>query len=111
MLGLLEDDLVITYSDASTATINVTGTVVAAPAITADLTTLSQTLNYKETSSVPYSIQNTGAGALEVSVTGKQWVTFDAASAPASVTYAVQKEIRVVFINGSTSGKRVCMSI
>lgn len=91
-LGSQEGDLVITYSDASTATIHVTGAVVAAPSIQADLTAVSQTLNYKETATVPYSIQNTGAGALEVSVAGKQWVTFDAAAAPASVTYAVEKE-------------------
>lgn len=92
VLGLLEDDLVITYSDATTATIHVTGTVVAAPAINADLTAVNQTLNYKETASVPYSIQNTGAAPLEVSITGKQWVTFDAAAAPTSVTYTVEKE-------------------
>jgi hypothetical protein len=88
----LSDDLIITYADASTSTIHVTGNVVAAPAITADLTLLPQALNYKETASVPYSIQNTGAAPLEVSVTGKQWATFDATgSTPASVTYDVEK--------------------
>lgn len=88
----LSDDLVITYSDASTYTIHVTGNVVDAPAITADLAQVNQTLNYKETASVPYSIQNTGAAPLEVSVTGKQWATFDATgSTPAAVTYDVEK--------------------
>lgn len=88
----LSDDLVITYADASTYTIHVTGNVVDAPAITADLTPVNQVLNYKETASVPYSIQNTGAAPLEVSLTGKQWVTFDATgSTPAAVTYDVEK--------------------
>lgn len=91
-IASLSDDLVITYSDASTYTIHVTGNVVDAPAITADLAQVNQTLNYKETASVPYSIQNTGAAPLEVSVTGKQWATFDATgSTPAAVTYDVEK--------------------
>jgi subtilisin family serine protease len=91
-IATLEDDLVITYADASTYTIHVTGNVVAAPAIAADLTAVNQTLNYKETSSVPYSIQNPGAAPLEVSLTGKQWVTFDATgSTPTAVTYNIEK--------------------
>lgn len=91
-IATLEDDLVITYADASTYTIHVTGNVVAAPAITADLALLSQTLNYKETASVPYSVQNTGVAPLEVSLTGKQWATFEATgSTPTAVTYSVEK--------------------
>jgi hypothetical protein len=88
----LTDDLVITYADASTYTIHVTGNVIDAPAIIADLTAVNQTLNYKETASVPYSIQNTGAAPLEISITGKQWATFDATgSTPTAVTYDVEK--------------------
>jgi subtilisin family serine protease len=88
----LEDDLVITYADATTATIHVTGNVVPAPAITTDLASVAQVLNYKETASVPYSVENTGAAPLEVSVTGKQWVTFEVpGSTPTSVTYDVEK--------------------
>jgi subtilisin family serine protease len=88
----LEDDLVISYANASTYTIHVTGNVVSPPGIGVDLTAVNQTLNYKETASVPFAIENTGTAPLEVSVTGKQWVTCEATSAtPASVTYDVEK--------------------
>jgi hypothetical protein len=91
-IATLEDDLVITYADASTYTIHVTGNVVPAPAVNSDLTAVNQTLNYRETASVPYSIENTGAAPLEVSVIGKQWVTYEATgSTPTSVTYDVEK--------------------
>jgi len=91
-LATLEDDLVITYANASTYTIHVTGKVVPAPAINVDLAAVNQTLNYKETASVPFSIDNTGVAPMEVSVTGKQWVTYEAsASTPSSVTYQVEK--------------------
>ena len=77
-LATLEDWLSINYADGTYDTIYVTGNVIDAPAIVVDTTLLWQTLNYGDTVSIPFNIQNTGKGPLEITLTGDQWLTYGA---------------------------------
>ena len=90
-LGALEDWLSINYTDGSHDTIYVTGNVVVAPAINIDLSVLQKTLAYGETSSQPFTIENTGLAPLEVTAVGKQWLSFDAPTAVVSNGYSYEK--------------------
>jgi hypothetical protein len=90
-LGQREDWLSINYADGTHDTVYVTGRVVVPPAIQVDLSPLSRTLTYGETTSIPFNIKNTGLANLEVAATGKQWLSYDAPVAPTSVTYAFEK--------------------
>jgi subtilisin family serine protease len=90
-LVTLEDWVSINYTDGSHDTIYVTGKVVDAPAINVDLTTIQQILNYGETVSHPFTIENTGLANLEVTPVGKQWLTFSAPTTAATTTYAYEK--------------------
>ncbi len=91
-LGTLEDWLSINYTDGSYDTVYVTAKVVDAPAINVDLSLLQQTLAYGDSISIPFAIKNTGLGQLEVTATGKQWLSFDAPTVADEITYAVEKE-------------------
>lgn len=90
-LATLEDWLSINYADGTHDTIYVTGTVVVPPAINVDLSLLQETLAYGTTSNHPFTIENTGLADLEVSTAGTQWLSFNAASAPADFGYTVEK--------------------
>jgi subtilisin family serine protease len=91
ILATFEDWLSINYADGSHDTIYITGKVVEPPAINVDLSLLQETLAHGETSSHPFSIESTGLSPLEVVVTGKQWLTFEAPTAPVSNTYVFEK--------------------
>lgn len=91
-LAVLEDWLSVNYADGSHDTVYVTAHIVDAPAIQVDLSVLQQTLAYGDSLNVPFDIQNTGAGTLEVAVTGKQWLSFEAPVAATEITYAYEKE-------------------
>jgi subtilisin family serine protease len=71
--GSITDKVIITYADGSKSAISLSGSVVAAPAITVDLTAIDETLNHGETKVLPFSIKNTGAANLEVAVSGSEW--------------------------------------
>lgn len=96
-IASLSDELVITYAGGETDKVTVTGNVVPAPAIAVDLSTLTATLNYGETSSHPFVIENTGEANMEVAATGTEWLTFNVPIEPASTsvvpdfTYVVEK--------------------
>ncbi|WP_160144041.1 S8 family serine peptidase [Chryseolinea soli] len=75
----LTDKVIITYADGSKSLVSVTGSVVAAPAITVDLTAVDETLTHGETKTLPFSIKNTGAAALELAVSGSEWAITDIA--------------------------------
>ncbi len=83
-LGPLEDWLSINYADGTHDTIYVSGVVVESPAFESDLSLLEETLAYGEKSAHPLTITNTGAGPMEVVVTGTQWMTFDLVAEPSS---------------------------
>lgn len=97
VIASLSDELVITYVGGETDKITVTGNVVPAPAINIDLSALTATLNYGETSAHPFIIENTGEADMEVAATGAEWLTFGVPVAPASTsvvpdfTYVVEK--------------------
>jgi len=91
-LADLEDWLSVNYADGTHDTIYVTATIVDAPGINVDLSTLSQILNYGDSISIPFSIENTGLGTLEVAATGKQWLSFEAPLAANDITYLYEKE-------------------
>jgi subtilisin family serine protease len=95
-LASLQDWLNISYTDGTYDTIYVTGKVVVAPAINVDLSPITQTLSYGDSVSLPFNIQNTGLGDLEVVVTGDQWLTYKApdgtsSSSTPDYTYAFDK--------------------
>jgi len=77
----LIDNLIITYAGGVKSTIPVTGSVVAAPAISVDLTAIDETLDHGQTKTVPFVIKNTGAAELELAVTGSEWATTSIATA------------------------------
>ncbi|MBL7857137.1 MAG: S8 family serine peptidase [Cyclobacteriaceae bacterium] len=89
-LASLEDWLTIHYSDGSQEVIYIVGNVVEAPAIAVDLSTLQETLAFGETSTHPFTIENTGAGILEVVPIGKQWVSFHSTAEPAGQAHAYE---------------------
>ncbi|MEP2771515.1 MAG: S8 family serine peptidase [Fulvivirga sp.] len=86
--GAVADDLTITYADASTEVISLSGNVVDPPAFTADLSLVQQTLNFGETATVPFTIENTGLATMEVTTQGEQWVSYEVDGVtPDSVSY------------------------
>jgi hypothetical protein len=91
-IATLSDVIHVTYADGSSQTINVTGKVVAPPAISVNLTTINKIVDYGEKASVPFTVSNTGTADLEFATTGKQWLYFESSQTPATVTYEVQKE-------------------
>ncbi len=91
-LATLEDWLSINYADGSHDTIYVTANVVDAPAINVDLSLLQQTLAYGDSLSIPFTIENTGLGTLEVTANGNQWLSFDAPTVADDITYTYKKE-------------------
>ncbi len=91
-LATLSDVLTITYGDASTDLITISGNVVEPPGIDVDLSTLQQTLEYGETASEPLTIENTGLAPLEVTLTGKQWLNFETSETATGNTYAYEKQ-------------------
>ncbi len=95
-LASLQDWLNISYVDGTYDTIYVSGNVVNAPAINVDLTPITQQLAYGDSVSIPFNIQNTGLGELEVVITGDQWLTYKAptgtsTSATPDATYTFDK--------------------
>ncbi len=90
-LASLEDWLSINYTDGTHDTIYITAKVVDAPGINVDLSLLQQTLAQGDSISIPFSIENTGLGKLEVVATGKQWLSFDAPAAADDITYTYEK--------------------
>jgi len=87
----LEDVLTISYSGGSTSTIYASAAVVDPPAINADLSLVQQTLAYGESATEPFSVENTGLAPLSVTMTGKQWLSFDTETPGTSHGYAFQK--------------------
>lgn len=79
-LATLEDWLNISYTDGTYDTIYVTAQVVEAPAVQVDLSPLTQTLAYRDSVDIPFTIRNTGLADLEAVVTGHQWLTYAAAT-------------------------------
>ncbi len=91
-LATLEDWLSINYADGSHDTIYVTAKIVDAPGININLDLMQQTLAYGDSLSVPFSIENTGLGKLEITTKGKEWLSFEApTSTPEDVTYTYEK--------------------
>jgi hypothetical protein len=90
-VATLEDWLTITYSDGSEDILHVTGDVLPPPAIATDLSLLQNTLAFGETSDHAFAIQNTGVAPLEVTISGKQWLSFTTDALPAANGYAVEK--------------------
>ena len=95
-LATLQDWLNISYTDGTYDTLYVSGNLVDAPAINVDLSPITQELAYGDSVSLPFNIQNTGPGELEVVVTGDQWLTYKApngssASTTPDFTYAFDK--------------------
>ncbi|MFZ6009280.1 MAG: choice-of-anchor D domain-containing protein, partial [Bacteroidota bacterium] len=80
-LGVLNDKVVITFSDGSTHEIVVTGEVVEAPGIDVDLSPIDAALDHGTTDTYPFTIRNDGQAELEVSVTGSEWATTNIAEA------------------------------
>jgi subtilisin family serine protease len=91
-LATLEDWLSINYTDGSQDTLYISASVVEAPAINIDLSLLQQTLAYGDSISIPFSIENTGLGTLELTAIGKQWLSFDAPVVADDITYTYEKE-------------------
>ncbi|MGC4021787.1 MAG: S8 family serine peptidase [Cyclobacteriaceae bacterium] len=83
-LASLQDWLNISYNDGTYDTIYVSGNVIDAPAINVDLSPITQSLAYGDSVSIPFNIQNTGLGELEVVVTGDQWLTYQAPTGTSS---------------------------
>ncbi|HLO60302.1 MAG TPA: S8 family serine peptidase [Bacteroidales bacterium] len=90
-LGPVEDHLVLSYNDGSHDTIYVNARIVEAPDILTDLSAIHAGLNRGETAEYPFGIKNTGAGALEVSVVGKDWLSFTTEQNPDATGYAFEK--------------------
>jgi subtilisin family serine protease len=91
-LATLEDWASINYADGSQDTIYLSAKVVDAPGININLDLLQQTLAYGDSISLPFTIENTGLGKLEVTTKGKEWLSFDApTSTPDDITYTYEK--------------------
>lgn len=94
-LAELEDWLSIDYADGTHDTIYVTAAVVDAPAIEVDLSPISQTLEFGENASHPFTIENTGKAPLQVAPAGGLWLDFDSEIAPSNsvvdFTYTFEK--------------------
>lgn len=90
-LGHLEDVLTFNFADGTEVTVAVSGTVVVAPDVTTDLSLLSETLSFGETSNHPITISNPGAGTLEVTTAGTQWLSFETTEQPGGYSYVVEK--------------------
>ncbi len=91
-LATLEDWASINYADGSHDTIYLSAKVVDAPGINVNLDLLQQTLAYGDSISLPFTIENTGLGKLEVTTKGKEWLSFEApTSTPSDITYTYEK--------------------
>jgi subtilisin family serine protease len=86
--GAVADVLTINYVGGGSDVITLAGNVIDPPAVSVDLSLVQQTLNYGETASVPFTIDNTGLATMEVMTQGEQWVSFDVDGVtPDSVSY------------------------
>jgi subtilisin family serine protease len=92
VIASLTDVITIQYGDGSTRTIDVSGNVIAPPAISVDLSAINETLAFGETKSIPFSIANNGAADLKFSAVGERWIYFESAETPSTESYEVQKE-------------------
>jgi subtilisin family serine protease len=70
----LEDVLTITLDDASVFEINITGDVVGAPTISADIASIEDTIDAKTKITKKVTITNSGANDLEVVASGNDWL-------------------------------------
>lgn len=91
LTGGVEDEVTIHYAHGATQTIALHGNILDPPAITADLALLTETLDYGNSASHPFTISNPGVAELEVSAVGTRWMSFTTSETPASVSYAVEK--------------------
>ena len=88
LTGSVTDDLIISYVGGGSDVITLSGNVIDPPAVSVDLSLVQQTLNYGETASVPFTIDNTGLATMEVVTQGEQWVSYDVEGVtPDSVSY------------------------
>jgi subtilisin family serine protease len=91
LTGVVEDELTIHYGHGATQVVTLTGNILDPPAITADLSAVTESLAYGVSTSQPFSISNPGIANLEVSTVGTQWLSYNTTETPASVSYAVEK--------------------
>lgn len=90
-LGLLSDQLTISYADGSEYIITISGNVVVPPAIQVDLSLVQEALLSGETANLPFEIQNTGLANLEVAAVGNQWLSFNTTEPATGVGYTFEK--------------------
>lgn len=91
-LATLEDWASINYADGSHDTIYLSAKVIESPDINVNLDLVQQTLAYGDSISLPFTIENTGLGKLEVTAKGKEWLSFEAPSTtPEDITYTYEK--------------------
>jgi len=91
-LATLEDWASINYADGSHDTIYISAKVIDAPGINVNLDLIQQTLAFGDSISLPFTIENTGLGKLEITAKGKEWLTFEApTSTPNDITYTYEK--------------------
>lgn len=83
-LGNFTGWIIFTYADLSKDSIYVHGEVGVPPAITIDLSPVTETIAYKEKKALPITISNPGLADLEFTAAGEQWLTFDKTANPQS---------------------------
>lgn len=84
-VATLSDELTITCADGTVFTVALTGDVIAAPQIQVDVTSLSETIDAGTKVVRPLTITNNGASALELLISGNDWIYEQEKVAPLAV--------------------------